>query len=112
LFSIKENLEYLRPEKVDEYFIDVIFKIIPKIHKPYKLLTISAIIKDKFITKPIAFICLKTMYYETYVKIFAFLNELFLFSPIIIHTDFESALIKAIKNCTFLKKAYTYYMYI
>ena len=32
MFSIKENLEYLRPEKVDEYFIDVIFKIIPMLN--------------------------------------------------------------------------------
>ena len=41
------------------------------------------------------------MYAETYTKIFEFLNKLYGFSPKIIHTDFESAIIKAIETSTF-----------
>ena len=40
---------------------------------------------------------------ESYIKIFNFLNELYKFKPLIIHSDFENAIYKAINNINFVK---------
>ena len=47
----KDGLQSLNAEKIEELFIDITFKIIPKKLRPYKLLTISKIISNEDITK-------------------------------------------------------------
>ena len=36
LLSTKKSIEFLNPLKADEYFVDITFKLTPKVHRPYK----------------------------------------------------------------------------
>jgi len=74
-------------------FLDITFKIIPKIWRPYKLFTISTIDNKENKIIFIGFV------------LFKFLNENFDFNPKIIHSDYKYALDKAINDATFLKKS-------
>lgn len=42
LVSSKDNISLLNHNNnIEEYFIDLTFKLTPKIHRPYKIMTIS-----------------------------------------------------------------------
>ena len=61
---------------------------------------------DEKDNKPIL-VCLiffKYMDSESYINIFNFLYEWYKFEPLIIHSDFENELYKAINNIKFVKK--------
>ena len=106
-FGKSGNLIYLNKEKCEEFFLDITFNIIPKNFRPYKLLIISGIPYEKKNPVSICFILIKFQDFETYNKIFNFLFENFKFIPQIIHSDFELAIAKAIKeNKYFQGKVY------
>ena len=81
---------------IENFFIDVTYKIVPKDENNYKLLTISGYNKSTFST----YICELTLIkYEDYVsfqKIFKYLNEMYDFNPSIIHIDYSNALRKSL----------------
>ena len=100
-------IEYLSYNKAKQYGIDCTFKIIPRSYKPYKLMTIYALNKEKNKTIIAAFIYIKYIDFNSLIKVFALLRGLYNFSPISINTDFDIAQIKALKNCEiFNKKPY------
>ena len=98
VFGSKESLKNLNNKEVNEYFVDVTFKSIPKKFWPYKLLTISCFNQKDKITKICCFACIKYLDKISYYKVFSFLKEIFSFKPKIIHTDYEAALQAALKE--------------
>ena len=85
MFGLSKNIQLIKNKKVNEYFIDVIFKIIQKIYKPYKLVTVSGINNEN----NIVFIYMKYLFTESYINLFSTLKELYQFNPDILHTDYE-----------------------
>ena len=86
----------LSDENLDNYFLDITCKVIPKNFKGYKLMTITSldkISKNSFIA---ALILLKYEDYNSFVKIFKYLNEMYNFNPKVIHIDYSNALRKAL----------------
>ena len=106
VFLISDNImiKYLNYEKGKQFGIDCTFKIVPKSFKPYKLMTIYCIDKEKNNIVLVCLLCLKYNDSESLKKIFAFLNINYNFSPISVTCDFDSAQIKALKQCNFFKK--------
>ena len=99
----EERLKLIKNRPLIEFFIDITFKLIPKSFKPYKIMTLCSFDEEE--NKPIL-ICLiffKYMDSESYINIFNFLNQLYNFEPLIIHSDFEIALYKAINKINFVK---------
>lgn len=103
MFGNKNRLKCLSNEIYTEFFIDITFKLIPKSWRPYKLFTIATIDFKENKTILIGFILFKNMDSETYLRILKMLNDNFSFNPKVIHTDYESALDKAIKESSFFK---------
>ena len=97
-FGNSKNLSLIKPDKTEEFFLDITFQIIPKQYRPYKLLVLAGLPKKE--TKPIliTFVLLKYLDEETYNQIFLYLKENFGFNPKIIHSDFEKAIASAIKK--------------
>lgn len=104
VIGLKKNLNIMKNKEYDDYFLDITFKVIPKKFRPNKLLTIATVDKINNTTLIIAFIVFKYMDTESYYRIFKYLNENYSFSPKYIHTDYESALEKAIKKSEFFDK--------
>ena len=101
-FGKDNNMKLLSEEFSKEIFMDITFKVIPKIYRPYKLLIIAAITKTSNVPKQLIFILLKSLNEETYSRIFGYLNLNYNFKPSIIHSDFEKAIHAAIKKSEFL----------
>ena len=101
IFGNKDRISLFKNENYKEYFIDVTFKIIPKIYRPYKFMTIASINYQENKTVLICFILLKFLDQISYYKIFQYLHENLSFNPTIIHTDYESSLAAAIKESNF-----------
>ena len=91
-----------------KFFIDITFKIIPKKFNPYKLMVLSGIPKLEKIPRIISFILAKYLDHIAYDRIFNYLTENFNFSPIIIHSDFEKSIQKAISQNKYFKKKIIY----
>ena len=104
IFGNKNRLKYMSNEFYSEFFIDITFKIIPKFWRPYKLLTIVTVDKKENKTILIGFVLFKFMKSKSYKRILKILNDNFDFNSKIIHSDYEYALDKAIKEATFFKK--------
>ena len=77
VFGKKDGLQSLNAEKIEELFIDITFKIIPKKLRPYKLLTISKIISNEDITKIWGFVWYKYQGKISYKRIISFLKDNF-----------------------------------
>ena len=45
IVGIKERLSLLKNNNINEFFIDIMFMIIPKIYRPFKAMTIATIDK-------------------------------------------------------------------
>jgi len=88
--------EKLFDEKINNYFIDITYKIIPKTFKRYKMMTITGTEKDTNITFICALILLKYEDKISFYKIFKYLNEIFSFNPKVVHIDFSKALRSAL----------------
>ena len=95
----------MKKGNIIEYFIDITFKIVPKCYRPYKLMTIATLDNENNKTILIAFVLFINIDNILYLKIFKFLNEIYNFNPIIIHTDYERAIELALKKCSFLKNS-------
>ena len=100
-------IKYL-DKKLGTFFgIDMTFKIIPRIFRQYKLMTIYCIDDKKGITILAALILLKYSDTNSLKKIFSILSALYNFSPICVTTDFDLAQMKALKETeTFNKTPY------
>ena len=103
VFGTKESLKLLNDKDVNEYFIDITFKSIPKKFRPYKLLTISCFNKKYKCTNICCFTCIKYLDVKSYLKAFQFINELFQFNPHIVDTDYEHSLKIALKEKNLFK---------
>ena len=47
LIATKKSIEFLKPSKAIEYFVDITFKLTPRVHRPYKIMTISCLDKEE-----------------------------------------------------------------
>lgn len=89
---------------IDNFFIDVTYKIMPKNENNYKLLTIKGYVK---ITYSTYICCLALIKYEdaiSFKAIFKYLNEIINFNPIITYIDYSMALRKALLSDDLFKK--------
>ena len=90
------NLDF---EENIQFGIDYTYKIIPKSFKPFKLMTIYNIQNKTNIPNIAALIFIKYNDAESLKKLFSLLRAQYKFSPKFITTDFDGALIKALKEC-------------
>ena len=93
-----------KDEKIENYFIDVTYKIVPKNNKNYKLLTITCYDNNNQSTYIIALILIQYEDTQSFIKIFKYLNEMFQFNPAITHIDFSQALRNALLTEGIFKK--------
>lgn len=98
IFGINKRKEMLNYNNTIEFFIYVTFQIIPSNFRPYKLLVLSGIKKNNVNPIIICFILIKYLDYISYNRIFNYLTEHYKFLPKIIHSDYEKAIEKAIKQ--------------
>lgn len=95
--------EDLNNKDIENYFIDITYRIIPKNKKNYKLLTISGLNKHNNNTNILAFIFLKYEDYNSLKKIFSYFIEMYDFAPKIVNIDFSNALHKVFSDETVFK---------
>ena len=97
-FGLKKNFDLISYVHTVEFFVDVIFKIIPVQFRPYKLFIITGITKTE--KKPKLFTMIMTKFTDniTYSHIFYYLFLNYGFKPKIIHSDYEASLALAIKE--------------
>ena len=88
----------LKDKNIENYFIDITYKIIPKHFKGYKLMTITGVDKITKNTYICCFILLKYEDEESFIKIFKYLREMYLFNPLVVNIDYSASLTKALKN--------------
>lgn len=103
VYGIKERLNLMSSVNYKEFFIDITFKIIPKIFRPYKLLSIATIDFNNNKSLLIGFILFLYKDYKSFIKIFEYLNSNFNFNPLIIHSDYELGIDLALKESNFFK---------
>ena len=88
--------EKLCDKKIDNYFIDITYKIIPKHYKKYRMMTITC---SENTTNNTYIACLILLQYEDHIsliKIFKYLHEMFKFNPKVVHIDYSNSLLKAL----------------
>jgi len=98
IFGDKDHINLLDRNNCREFFVDATYKIIPSNYHPYKLIVLSGLLEDKKKPQLICFILMKYIDAEAYNKLITYMNDMFNFQPNIIHSDFDIALAKAIKN--------------
>ena len=91
-------IKYLDYNNSKMYGIDITFKIIPRSFKPYKLMTIYTIDKEKNSTIICALICLKYNDEQSLIKIFSLLRAYYNISPSTVTLDFDRAQITSLKK--------------
>ena len=94
----------LKDPNIQNYFIDITYKIIPKHFRNYKLMTITGVNK---VTNNTYICCLILLKYEdtiSFTKIFKYLNDMFLFNPAVINIDYSASLTRALKTDNIFKK--------
>ena len=98
LIATKKSIEFLKPSKAIEYFVDITFKLTPRVHRPYKIMTISCLDKEEQTPRLVCLIALLYLDTISYTKIFSYLKENYFFYPKVIHLDFETPLRNSIIN--------------
>ena len=94
-----ENMEKrLKDNSIDNYFIDVTYKIIPKRRNNYKLLTITGADKSTNNSYICALILLRYEDTTSFIKIFKYMKEFYNFYPKVVHIDFSKSLTNAFKS--------------
>jgi len=86
----------LKNKKIYNYFIDTIYKIIPKNRRDYKLMTISCYNSE---TNTSNLACSILYLYEdskSFYYIFKYLHDFFNFSPKLLNIDFSQSQRKAL----------------
>ena len=90
--------ELLNNKYVDNYFMDITYQIIPKKHKPYKLLTLTYVNKN---TNTTHLCCLVGLIYEDYLSIYyalKYIHNFFNFNPKFLHIDYSKFELKALNQ--------------
>ena len=95
--------EDLKNKDIENYFIDITYRIIPKNKNNYKMLTISKLNKKNNNTNILAFIFLKYEDYNSLKKVFTYFIEMYEFDPKIVNIDFSNSLHKLFFNVTLFK---------
>ena len=103
IISTSDMIKYLDYNNSKMYGIDITFKIIPRSFKPYKLMTIYTIDKEKKSTIICALICLKYNDEQSLIKIFSLLRAYYNFSPSTVTLDFDRAQINSLKKIELFK---------
>ena len=85
------------------FFLDSTYKIIPPHFRPYKLGVLAGIPKKSDNPKLLCFILIKYNDEIAYSRIITYLYENFNFLPKLFMTDFEGAMISAIKTNSYTK---------
>ena len=104
ILTTKKMREILKDINISNYFIDIIYKIIPYRQKPYKLMTISVVNENTNVTN---ICCLLGVVYEDYLNlyyIFKYVSNFFHFNQKIVNIDFSSAERKALMQADLLLK--------
>ena len=95
----------LKSNNIDNYFIDVTYKVLPKYNKnKYKLLTIIGIDNNSKSSYLCALILIKYEDSNSFNKIFSYLNNMYEFNQRIVHIDYSVSLTKSLKEGGFFKK--------
>ena len=103
IYENKYRLNLMNKPEYIEYFIDIIFNIIPKCYCPYKLLSIAIIDNKNMKTILVGFVLFIYKDSNSFLKIFEYLNNIYNFSPTILHSDYEKGIEHAIKEAKFFK---------
>ena len=103
IFGNKERLSLMKNKEYIEYFMDIMFKIIPKSFRPYKLLTLASLDNRNKKSIVIGFVLFIFMDSISFLKIFEYLNNNFKFSPLIIHSDYEKGIALALQKAKFFE---------
>ena len=95
----------LKSNNIDNYFIDVTYKVVPKYNKnKYKSLTITGIDNNSKSSYLCALILIKYEDSNSFKKIFSYLNNMYEFNQRIVHIDYSVSLTKSLKEGGFFKK--------
>ena len=103
ILTTKLMEEFIKNEEVENYFLDITYNIIPKNKKYYKMMTITGLDNNTNNIYLCALIFLKYEDTQSFIKIFKYLNEMYKFSPKIIHIDYSSSLAKALNEDNIFK---------
>jgi hypothetical protein len=107
MLTTKNIEEKLKSNNIDNYFIDITYKVVPKYNKnKYKLLTITGIDNNSKSSYLCALILIKYEDSNSFNKIFSYLNNMYEFNPRIVHIDYSVSLTKSLKEGDFFKKTY------
>lgn len=91
-FGTRSMFDNLNNNNINQYFIDITYKIVPLIFKPYKLLTI----KGFNISEKQSVLCTLTFIkYEDEISmfyVFKYLHDFYNFNPSIVNIDFSMSL--------------------
>lgn len=98
--------ELIKDNNIINFFVDVTYKIIPKRHRKYKLLTITGVNKNNLNSYLCGFILIQYETHETFYRVFKYLYDMFDFNPIIVNIDYSKSL-----SISLFKKDYNYYNY-
>ena len=90
--------EKLCDKKIDNYFIDITYKILPKHYNKYRMITITCTEKAANNTYIACLILLKYEDHISFIKIFKYLQEMFNFNPKVVHIDYSNSLLKALSS--------------
>ena len=104
IITTKKMRQLLKDTNINNYFIDLTYKIIPKSQKPYKLMTITAVDNKENTTKLCGLIGLIYVDHLSIYYTLKYLNNFFNFEPKIVHVDFSLAERKALNNDSLFKK--------
>ena len=104
IITTEKMRQLLKDTNINNYFIDLTYKIIPKTQKPYKLMTITAVDNKENTTKLCGLIGLIYVDHLSIYYTLKYLNNFFNFEPKIVHVDFSLAERKALNNDSLFKK--------
>ena len=103
IFGLKENIDLINEKNTNEFFFDSTYKIIPPHFRPYKFGVLAGIPKKSDNPKLLCFILIKYNDEIAYSRLITYLYENFKFLPKLFMTDFEGAMISAIKSNSYTK---------
>ena len=84
--------ERLKNNKINYYFLDTTYKIIPRGNNKYKLVTMSGVNSDTNYSNLNALVFIKYEDKFSYEMVFRYLNTLYNFNPKVIHIDYTNSL--------------------
>ena len=93
IFILTDKMEELiKDNNIINFFVDVTYKIIPKRHRKYKLLTITGVNKNNLNSYLCGLVLIQYETHETFYRVFKYLHDMFDFNPIIVNIDYSKLL--------------------